>query len=44
MAITTSVLTNSVKKELIDGTHNLKQSDGNRFTLSYYTNWAALGK
>jgi hypothetical protein len=44
MAITTSVLTNSFKKELLEGTHNFKQSGGNSFKLSLYTNSATLGK
>ena len=44
MAITTSVLTNSFKKELLEGTHNFKQTGGNSFKLALYTNSAVLGK
>ena len=44
MAITTSVICNSFKKELFEGTHNFKQSGGNSFKLSLYTNSAVLGK
>ena len=44
MAITTSVICNSFKKELFEGTHNFKQTGGNSFKLSLYTNSAVLGK
>ena len=44
MAITTSVICNSFKKERFEGTHNFKQSGGNSFKLSLYTNSAVLGK
>ena len=44
MAITTSVICNSFKKELFEGKHNFKQSGGNSFKLSLYTNSAVLGK
>ena len=44
MAITTSVICNSYKKELFDGTLNLKQSGGNSFKLALYTSSATLGK
>ena len=33
MAITTSVICNSFKKELFEGTHNFKQSGGNKDEL-----------
>ena len=44
MAITTSVICNSFKKELFEVTHNCKQSGGNSFKFSLYTNSAVLGK
>tara|TARA_R100000742_G_C4275960_1_gene96735 strand:+ start:91 stop:528 length:438 start_codon:yes stop_codon:yes gene_type:complete len=44
MAITTSVICNSFKKELFEGTHNFKSSGGNSFKLALYTNSAVLGK
>ena len=44
MAITTSVICNSFKKELFEGTNNFKQTGGNSFKLSLYTNSAVLGK
>ena len=44
MAITTSVICNSFKNELFEGTHNFKQTGGNSFKLSLYTNSAVLGK
>ena len=44
MAITTSVICNSFKKELFEGTHNFKQSGGNSFKLALYTSSATLGK
>jgi len=44
MAITTSVITNSFKKELLEATHNFKASGGNSFKLSLYTSSATLGK
>ena len=44
MAITTNAICNSFKKELLEGTHNFKQSGGNSFKLSLYTSSATLGK
>ena len=44
MAITTSAVCNSFKKELLEGTHNFKASGGNSFKLSLYTSSATLGK
>ena len=44
MAITTSIICNSFKKELFEGIHNFKQSGGNSFKLSLYTSSATLGK
>ncbi len=38
------LICNSFKKELFEGTHNFKQSGGNSFKLSLYTNSAVLGK
>ena len=44
MAITTSVITNSFKKELLEATHNFSSGSGNSFKLALYTNSATLGK
>ena len=44
MAITTNAICNSFKKELLEGTHNFKQSGGNSFKLALYTSSATLGK
>lgn len=44
MAITTSVICNSFKKELLEGTHNFSSGSGNSFKLALYTNSATLGK
>ena len=44
MAITTSAVCNSFKKELLEGTHNFNASGGNSFKLSLYTSSATLGK
>ena len=44
MAITTNAICNSFKKELLEGTHNFKQSGGNSFKLALYTSSAILGK
>jgi hypothetical protein len=42
MAIT-STLTTSFKKQLLEGTHNFKNSGGNNFKLALYTSSATLG-
>ena len=42
MAIT-STLTTSFKKQLLEGTHNFKNSGGNTFKLALYTSSATLG-
>tara|TARA_R100000995_G_C3380803_1_gene75890 strand:+ start:52 stop:489 length:438 start_codon:yes stop_codon:yes gene_type:complete len=44
MAITTSVICNSFKKELLEATHNFSSGSGNSFKLALYTNSATLGK
>ena len=44
MAITTNAICNSFKKELLEGTHNFKQSGSNSFKLSLYTSSETLGK
>jgi len=44
MAITTSVICNSFKKQLLEGTHNFSSGSGNSFKLALYTNSATLGK
>ena len=44
MAITTSVICNSFKKELLETTHNFSSGSGNSFKLALYTNSATLGK
>ena len=40
MAITTSVICNSFKKQLLEGTHNFSSGSGNSFKLALYTNSA----
>jgi hypothetical protein len=44
MAITTSAICNSFKKELLEGKHNFTQTSGDVFKLSLYTSSATLGK
>ena len=44
MAITTSAVCNSFKKELLEGKHNFTQTSGDVFKLSLYTSSATLGK
>ena len=44
MSITTSVICNSFKKQLLEGTHNFSSGSGNSFKLALYTNSATLGK
>ena len=44
MAITTSVICNSFKKEQLEATHNFSSGSGNSFKLALYTNSATLGK
>ena len=42
MAISQAMCT-SFKKELLEGTHNFKNSGGNDFKLALYTSSASLG-
>tara|TARA_B100001057_G_C22458308_1_gene797812 strand:+ start:85 stop:525 length:441 start_codon:yes stop_codon:yes gene_type:complete len=44
MAITTSAICNSFKKELLEAKHNFTQTSGDQFKLSLYTSSATLGK
>jgi|TARA_B100000900_G_scaffold356614_1_gene326489 hypothetical protein len=43
MAITANTITNSFKKELIEGKHNFSNSGGSVFKLAMYTSAATLG-
>tara|TARA_R100001460_G_scaffold86983_1_gene128444 strand:+ start:250 stop:687 length:438 start_codon:yes stop_codon:yes gene_type:complete len=43
MAITANTITNSFKKELIEGKHNFSHPGGSVFKLAMYTNSATLG-
>ena len=44
MAITTSAICNSFKKELLEAKHDFTQTSGDQFKLSLYTSSATLGK
>ena len=44
MAITTSVVANVFKRDVLKGTHNFTNPGGNTFKLSMYTSSATLGK
>lgn len=44
MAITTSAICNSFKKELLEAKHDFTQTTGDKFKLALYTNSATLGK
>ena len=44
MAITTSAVCNSFKKELLEAKHDFTQTTGDKFKLALYTNSATLGK
>jgi len=44
MAITTSVVTNVFKTDVLKGVHNFTNPGGNSFKLSMYTSSATLGK
>jgi len=44
MAITTSVVCNVFKTDVLKGTHNFTNPGGNSFKLSMYTSSATLGK
>ena len=44
MAITTSVVCNEFKSDVLKGTHNFTNPGGNSFKLSMYTSSATLGK
>ncbi len=43
MAITANTITNSFKKQLIEGVHDFKTPGGSSFKLAMYTNSATLG-
>ena len=44
MAITTSAVCNSFKKELLEAKHDFTQTTGDKFKIALYTNSATLGK
>ena len=44
MAITTSAICNSFKKELLEAKHDFTQTTGDKYKLALYTNSATLGK
>ena len=44
MAITTSAICNSFKKELLEAKHDFTQTTGDKYKLALYTNSAPLGK
>ena len=44
MAITTSAICNSFKKELLEAKHDFTQTSGDQFKISLYTSSATLGK
>ena len=44
MAITTSAVCNSFKKELLEAKHDFTQTTGDKFKLALYTNSDTLGK
>ena len=43
MAITTNAITNSFKKEVLEGKHDFSQTTGSDFKLAMYTSAATLG-
>ena len=44
MAITTSAICNTFKKELLEAKHDFTQTTGDKFKLALYTSSATLGK